>query len=262
MKKYSFVDPLYMAFYAKEIYRDVARFWRGIGLLYLFSLVALCTIPGMVKLHSQINAFVADDAPAYVKQFPTMTLSQGILSVPENRPYVVKDPATGEQALIIDPTGQHQTLEQAKTKVLVTKSHIIVQTGTEPVSVPLTQFEDTVLDNRKMFELLEFAGDWFAATFYPIAFAMNYVYRIVQVLIYSLVSLAYARMLKIPLGFGGAIRLTAVALTPMIIAHTLLTFFDSQVPYSWAITFGLAIGYVFFGVRALVTAPEPQAKTE
>ncbi|HSW65068.1 MAG TPA: DUF1189 family protein [Dissulfurispiraceae bacterium] len=259
MKKFTFTDPLYMAFYAREIYRDVARYWRGAGLLYLLSLAALCTIPGMVKLHSQINAFVVDEAPAYVKQLPTLTISQGILSVPENRPYIIQDPVTSERVLIVDTSGQFQTLEQAKTKVLVTKSRIIVQTGADPVAVQLSQFDDVTLDNRQMFELLEFAGEWFGLAFYPIALAMNYAFRIVQVLIYAFVAMAYGRMLKIALGFGAAMRLTAVALTPMIIAHTLLTFFDHQVPFLWAITFGLSVGYIFFGVRALAEAPSQGA---
>ncbi len=259
MKKFSFTDPLYMAFYAKEIYRDAVQFWRGAGLLYLLSLVALCTIPGMVKLHSQINAFVADEAPAYVKQLPAITIAQGMLSVPENRPYFVQDSATGEQVLIIDTSGQFQTLDQAKTKALVTKNHIVIQTGAEPVKIPLSQLEDATFDNRDIHVLLDAAAEWFSIAFYPVALAMNYVYRLLQVLLYLFVAIAYARMLKIALPFGAAMRLTTIALTPMIIAHTLLTFFDQQMPFSWGITFGLAIGYVFFGVRALA---EPAASKE
>lgn len=262
MKKYGITDPLYMAFYAQDIYRDVAQFWRGIGLIYLLSLVALCTIPSMVKLHNQLGSFVASDAPAYVRQMPTLTIAQGRLSVPEKQPYMITDPATNEPAMIIDTTGTFKTLDQTKARILVTSTEVWIQTGTEPVALNLAQVDDMTLDHAKMYDILEVLSEWAAMTFYPAAVLLAYLYRAVQLIFFALLTLAYARITGMLISFPAAMRLSAVAMTPMIIIFTLTGFFDLQIPVPWLVGTAMTSSYLFFAIRAIATPAAGQSSQE
>lgn len=254
MKRYSITDPLHMAFYAREIYQDVVLAWRGFGLLYMLSLVALCTIPGMVKFHNQLGSFVTNDAPAYIRQMPTLTLAKGSLSVPENRPYIITDPATNEAAMVIDTSGKYQTLEQSKSKLLLTSGQLHIQTGTEPVAMSLSQIDDMTLTREKMYEMLEVLAEWAAITFYPAAVILAYVYRLIQMIFFACLTLVYARIAGIPMRFAAGMRLAAIAMTPMIAAFTLTGFFDVPVPLPWLIGTALTISYIMFGVRSAAAA--------
>jgi hypothetical protein len=243
-----------MAFYSQDIYRDVAQSWRGFCLLYLLSLVTLCCIPSMVKLHNQLGAFVADEAPAYVRQMPTLKISQGVLTLPENRPYVITDPATHETVMIIDTSGRYKTLAQTNARILMTDQQIIVHTGTEtePVAIPLSRFEDMVLDQSKMFETLELLAEWAAITFFPAAVFIAYIYRIIQLIFFTCLTLLFAKLSGLSLRIAAGMRLTAVAMTPMIIIFTLTSFFDMPIPLSWLVGSILTIGYIFLGIRSLL----------
>ncbi|MEI8064427.1 MAG: hypothetical protein WCH84_10225, partial [Verrucomicrobiota bacterium] len=71
MKKFSVFHPIVFAFFSKELYRGVARNWKGTGFCYLLLLVALSWLPGMLKLHTGINKFATESAPKFVRQIPT-----------------------------------------------------------------------------------------------------------------------------------------------------------------------------------------------
>ncbi len=244
-----------------DIYRDVVQFWRGFCLLYLLSLVTLCSIPGMVKLHNQLSAFVANDAPAYVKQMPTLTIAKGVLTLPENRPYVITDPATNEIAMIIDTSGRYQTLEQAKARILITERQMHIQTGTEPVAVNLSQVEDMTLDQAKMYETLEILAEWAAITFFPAAVFLAYLYRVVQ-MIFLPVLRWYMRELS-----DWQSRISERASVSgrhdaHVVLFTLTGFFDVPIPLSWLIGTALTVSYIFIGIRTLQTTPTEDSSSQ
>lgn len=54
MKNYSVFHPLYLSFFSKSLYQDVAKNWKGTGLAYLLLLLALAWVPGWSR---SITAF-------------------------------------------------------------------------------------------------------------------------------------------------------------------------------------------------------------
>lgn len=255
MKKFGITDPLYMAFYAREIYQDVARNWRGMGLLYILSLVALFTIPPMVKFHNQLGTFVAAEAPAYIRQMPTLTIAKGKLSVPEKKPYSIADPTTNEITMVIDTTGEYRTLDQARSRILLTADQMLIRTGSEPVALSLSQIDDMTMDHAQMYDMLEILSEWAAITFYPAAVFLAFVYRVVQMIFFTCLALVYARMAGRSLGLTAGMRISAIAMTPMVAIFTLTGFFDVPVPMTWLFGTALTVSYLIFGIRSL----EPSA---
>ena len=92
MKRYTIIHPLFMSFFSKSLYKDVARNWKGVNFLYLFLLLALCWIPETIKFQSGLSDFIKNDAPGIVEQIPEITIYQGEVSTDPPGIHSIKDP--------------------------------------------------------------------------------------------------------------------------------------------------------------------------
>jgi hypothetical protein len=164
--------------------------------------------------------------------------------------------------MVIDTTGTYKTLEQAKSRMLLTSTEILIQTGTEPVALNFSQVDDMTLDHAKMYDILEILSDWAAITFYPAAVFLAYLYRAVQMIFFALLTLAYARIIGLTLSFPAGMRLSAIAMTPMIAIFTLAGFFDVQIPLPWLVGTAITASYLFFGIRAVAAPAAGQSSQE
>ena len=63
MKQFGLLRAIWLSFYSPELYRDVARNWRGFGLLYLTVLLALSWLPTPVQWFSGLRDFATTEAP-------------------------------------------------------------------------------------------------------------------------------------------------------------------------------------------------------
>src|SRR5690606_15911173 len=77
------------------------------------------------QVHSFFTTFDAEQSEAYVSQIPVLTVREGRITTPENRPYSIIDPASKEVIAVIDTSGQYTTLEQANTNLLITEDKIL-----------------------------------------------------------------------------------------------------------------------------------------
>ena len=101
---------------------------------------------------------------------------------------------------------------------------------------------------------------FFLVAAYPVSLAASLVFRILQSLLYGAIGLLFASMLKTELGYPAAVRLAVIAVTPVVLLDTVFGLAGVTVPYGWLLGIGIALGYLFFGVRAAAepeTAPRP-----
>ncbi len=57
MRRYNLLQPLWLAFYSKSLYRDVRQHWQGFVFVYLIFLVALCYLPAAYRAYQHSNHF-------------------------------------------------------------------------------------------------------------------------------------------------------------------------------------------------------------
>ncbi len=58
MKRFGLFHPIWMSFYSRALYRDVAQNWKGTGFLYLLFLLALSWIHPIVQLHHRVGGMI------------------------------------------------------------------------------------------------------------------------------------------------------------------------------------------------------------
>lgn len=255
MRKFTIIDPLYMSFYSKELYREVASSWSNrLCLLYLLSLIAICWIPGIIRLDTDVTYYINNVAPKYIVQMPAIEISKGEASIKEKQPYLIKDPESGETAIIIDTTGGTKSLGNSTAFVLLTKDRLILKKDDKERSVvEMRDLGEITITRTLAFEWLEAYTEWFAIMVYPFAVIFSYLFRIVQILILAVVGAVASKIFKVGLDYRLLIRIFAIAVTPLVIFDALTGFFRVEVPMPFVADLLLTTGYLIFAIRSSTT---------
>jgi len=261
MKRFGMLHPIWMSFYSRPLYRDVAQNWKGTGFLYLLLLLALCWIHPIVELHHRLGGMIETLGPAVLEQVPTIFIHQGEVSIREPQPYVVAVPGSSTPLLVIDTTGR-TTADTTDAFILLTRHQVTVRKSPREIRTYELTGVNLTIDRDGVRALLGACKKYLALAAYPAALLGSYVYRILQVLIYAAIGLSFASLFKTPLQFPELLRLASIAVTPAIVADTLRGILE--IPSStlwWLVCFVLSMGYLMFAVRANAAAePEVPAR--
>ncbi len=251
MKNFSFYHPYWLSFYSKDLYRDVAKNWKGIAALYLFTLLAIALIPDLVHLNDRINRFLRDDAPQIVEQIPRITITKGIASIDKPVPHVIREPDTGMVFGIIDTSGEIISLENREADVLLTKTQLMVRDRNERVSIyELSAFKDMQFDKHDAHGLLNTISSWIVYALYPVILFISFFFRLIQALLFAVIGMFFAKRLKADLTYQQLLRIAVIALTPVIILSALFDWLTYSFLFEWLLYFSISIYYVYFGVKA------------
>ncbi len=252
MRQYGVFHPLLLSFFSKSLYRDVAKNWKGVAFSYLLLLLGLTWVPVMMHFHNNLSDGISREAPRIVNQIPKITITKGEVSVDVPVPYYIIDPKSGEQIVAIDTSGQITSLDQTKAVVLLTKKNLIMrqQHRGETRIFDLSAIQSLTLDRDSVMGWVQAFKKWFPLIAYPFAVAGSFVYRIIQVLIYALIGMLFASILKTTLDYAALVRLSVIAITPVVLLNTLRRLLDVHVPLTWLISFAIAMVYLFMAVKA------------
>jgi len=250
-RRYTIIHPLFMSFYSKNFYRDVAQNWKNYAFLYLLFLLALCSVVKTVKIHYSISDFLTEHAPAFISQFPAVTFSNGKASTDQHEPYFIKDPKSGEDIIIIDTTGQINSLNDTRAVLLLTETKLIIKkSDRETQAFDLSEVEDFRFDKDVVYGWLRIAQKWLAVVFFPFLVLGSFVYRLVQVLIYGIIGILFASILKTDIEFQSLISITIMAITPVVILDTFMGPPGISTLFWRFLCFLIAMGFLFFGIKA------------
>ena len=266
MKRFSILHPLYMSFYSAELYRDVAREWKGVGLGYLFLVMALLQLPMAVKIHVGFSRWVEIGASEIVDKVPQIHIRHGEVSTNVETPYYILEPtdpasrvnASSKYLAVIDLTGQYKTLEDVNADMLLTKHSLAMRNRPSEVrTYDLTGIDEFSVDSARIHGWLDASRIFVAPAFYGFVLAFSFLYRVVQNLLYAAVGLAFARSLNVALEYSALMRLAAVAVTPAMILNEAVQMAPGDIPGWSLLCLGMAMGYLYFGVKSAgPAAPE------
>ena len=262
MKRYGVFHALVMSLFSKDLYRDVAANWKGIGGLYLLLLTILTVVPLAMVIQHHVGEALADDTAPVIDQIPPIVIEDGRLSADCEPPYViVPDPDDPESPIVavIDTTGQTTSLDQTDAYVLVTATHIHHREGeTKTVSNSFAEVPQFQLDRDKVHGWAQWIHKWLWVFVGPALFVFFYVARLLLALVAALLALIVAAMANRKLSFAALMRLSAVAITPAVIFSTVLACTSLRVPSSDWICFGIGLIYVVLAALAMPRR-EPEA---
>lgn len=263
MSQYNVLQAIVMSFYSKKLYRDVAINWGGKAFLYLLMLVALSWILLTIQFQLALNLIYQKDSEKIIPQIPVVTIKDGKLSTPENKPYVISNPETNEKIAVIDTSGTYTTLDQANTSILITQTEMITrskpnETKTTQIPSNINMVLDPVVANGYIKKYLAFV--WIL--FFIIVTIGAYIYRIIQALLYAILGKLFGVLCHIPLAYGKVLQITMVAVTPAIVLATIFDFFGVAFKHQELFYFLISLAYIFYGVYANKTLPGPATNSD
>jgi hypothetical protein len=260
---------LWGAFYSTQLYRDVVFRWKGIGVLYLTLLLAITWMPSAGRWFEAMQDFDGPEAHALVAKLPTVTIKDGVMSAdPPGRHVIpVENETTGEtEAVVIIDDRVDTIVENATTESFVVTRHEagVIRPGRGERRVwQLARVGDMEITQA---DVLAFLGS-LAAVLAPVGYlgavAGSLIFRVTQAFVYGLAAIAYARRKGLTLSQSAAMRLAAVAVTPVIILRTLVWIVNYEPAWyiRWPIGLLIAAFYITFGIKACLDARQPDTQS-
>ncbi|HEV7746003.1 MAG TPA: DUF1189 domain-containing protein [Pyrinomonadaceae bacterium] len=259
MKRYSIFHPLVLSFFSKSLYRDVGKNWRGTGLLYLLLVILLLWIPATIKGHRDFGRFVDDDAKGITEQIPAVRITNGQVSTDASMPHSIKDPKTGATLAIIDTVDTSVEAKNPSVPLILTKTKLVMRKNASETQIfDLSGVQNFYVDRARVEGWLATARTWFFPVFYPVAVFFSFIFRGIQILIYALIGLGFAAMLHAKLDYKTLMRLSAIAITPVMILNLLFELVPFHLPGWTLLGIIIGLGYLFFAVKANAEEDVPQ----
>ena len=263
---YPYAEALYMAFYSRRLYVDVAKRWTGVGFFYFLFLIALLSIPLSIRAVVEFERFFDEEVIWPIQQIPPLQIQKGDLQFDKPMPYLVKK-KSGEVVTVIDTTGAVSIHNNPypELMLLVTKNKLYFR----PPALALqssSSSHDTfkVQTFNKNDTSLFFASDWLQSSHllwlkwgmvvlaYPCIAAFIFGLGFSFLLIFSMLAQAFAWLvLRSKLTFNETARMLFVASTAPLTLFMILTSANAVFHGSGWICVGLLSVYFSLSVLSL-----------
>jgi hypothetical protein len=252
MKQYGYLQAIFMSFYSRNLYRDVAKNWGGGVFLYLLLLLVICWALLMFRMQPVINQSAEHFANTIVVQLPeSINIEKGSAKTAENRPYPIKDPDTHKTVVMIDTSGKYTDLQQTEAQILMTKDTLIYSDNNAikiqkiPVDIKLSIKPEYIKEFA-----VKFAG-WSWIFLFPIFLIGSFLYRFIESLFYAVLGKVFALLTNIEISYIVITKLALVALTPAIVISTLVEWYGHWPHNHVLFYFVLSMAYLMFAIGAV-----------
>ncbi|HEY3490046.1 MAG TPA: DUF1189 family protein [Candidatus Deferrimicrobiaceae bacterium] len=246
--------PIYLSFYSAPFYREVGRELTGSWFGYLFFLVSLCAIPGMVGGYQVISDYFGSELPGIIRQIPPVRISGGRAYIDPPGPHVVVNPLDNTPFLILDTSGQTTSLDNTKASLLLMSDRMILRKDARETQVFMMRgLDNNVIDEVVLDGWRTAVWNWMTVIYFPVVALLSFAYRALQVLLFAVIALLYARRIHAPVDYTTALRLTVFAATPAIVTSAFRDLFHATSQLSTVFDFLILLVYLHFAVRANAT---------
>lgn len=266
---YRYWEALYLSFFSRQLYLDVGKRWKGLGLLYLFLVVAIFSLPLSWRIASNFEETFHEDIISPLERIPTLYIQNGILSCDKPMPYFIKN-KLGQVVLIIDTSGKINNFskEYPYLDVLINKDKMVlkvsgpvfpgINNNTSGSEVPIVQNfskEMNAVFNGKQFMTEPSMRNLLLISrllIYPMLIGLLYGILAVILLVLGFLGQVFARIFfSFQLGFMQGCRVLIVAATPMLIVLMIIRSIDLVFLGSGLLLISLLVSYFSFAIHAL-----------
>lgn len=256
MERLNFFKRVFYSFYNTNYYRHVATNDKGLGLGFLCKVLLLnwliCTvIITSLLVYFWNNSDFQKGYHSILKQIPVITIEKGKASIAETTPYPIYLPGIDKPFAVID-TSTTKVRDDIfpGAFIFVTEQKIEVKkSNVETRTYYLSEFGDVVVGPEQldgMMRAILFFGVPISWIFVILG---SFAFRILQFFLYAGLGNVFNGIFNASLSFEQLGRITAAALTPVLILDLGLFFFWSGLPM-WVFNFILAMVFLGYGVNA------------
>jgi len=266
---YRYWEALYLSFYSKNLFIDVGKRWRGLGLGYLMMVLAILAIPFSLMIGVTFNTFFNEQFIEPLLQLPTIYVQKGQASIDKPVPYIIKN--SKQQVVLIVDTSDTITKfnnEYPHLNILLNKEKMSYRIPTpqlfksvqpqEAPRIPMTQEygknANSVFDGKKLVSEGTFSGLKYTSLLmiYPIVISVLFSFFIVMFPVFALLGQVFGRVFfSFQLTYAQACRLLIVSATPMLLILLTLLPLNIVFPGMGIILIALMATYFSYALTAV-----------
>jgi len=266
MKRYAAWQAPFYSLWSKSFYLDVAKNWHGLAYGYLFALICFTWIFMSVKKQIDMAYFAENELYPLADQMPKTTIDKGMISIDKPCPFTLSN-NHGSPVVTFDTREKHMELNDIPGSFLVTKDGIyyksnvtyrsdgsvgkITNDQTANEKLEFSSIDHQVIDRNSARQFVSDFCNSIGVIVFMIAVPLAFLFCSLQTLLYALMGMLIARLNKVKLPYGTLIRLSAVALTPVLLIDSIVKVrgLDTEMWPVWPLlAFFVSLAYLIFAV--------------
>lgn len=246
---------IFKQFY-KSLYspKDIASFrTQGIGktILYVFLLSLLSVLPTIYYTNSAINTAVEIAEETIKKDLPDFQIENGVLSSAEEQPITINK---GNFSIIFDSTGVIDLDNVSKTgdTLALLQNELVLSAGGEANSVPYSMMAVDSMTKQDFLSFIE-SSDSMMAIILPIFSLMIFLFssgsKFVEISILAFIGILLKNIVQKDLKYRQLWRLTAYSVTLPTVFFTIMTLFQTHVPFGSLINWFVSLTVLLLAIK-------------
>ncbi|AHE67275.1 DUF1189 family protein [Legionella oakridgensis] len=262
----------YMSFYSRRLYVDVSKRWRGFGLIYLFLILLIASIPPSIRIIMDFNQFFNEQVLSPLGELPPLYIQNGKVLFDKPIPYLIKN-KQGKVVLMVDTMSTKADLPKLTRtypdlNVLITKDAMYYRPPTPrfffSLNTPMPSssfyeqsfpnYENEVFVGQEIIKSASITRIKYMAELLIYFFVFAFFYSIYLVLMITLAFLGqvFAQvLLNVKIKYKESCRLFAIAATPQIVLFISLFTANFIFPNIGFFFLGLLAIYYYYAVMAV-----------
>lgn len=247
-----FHAPL-LSFFSKSLYIDVAKNWKGYGIIYLLFLSLIFTTPEIIKFQTQIEEAIDTTAPIIIPQVPTLYIKSGKLSMDIPSPHKIHNTKDNTLFAVIDTANAYKTPQDSKSTLYITDTKFYFKSSPDDYNhIDIKNFEDMTITHEKLYNWVDKFKKVFFYLVFPFFYLFTLLYISTQVIMCSLIMFIFAKKTNPEISFAQIMRIGAIAFTPPVVLNIAHTILGVEFVYGGVIILLFGMGYLYFGFKAYI----------
>ena len=258
--RYGYLSALVQSFFSRYFYRDVFRRWTGSGILFLLFSTGICMLPYAASSQYRFMESTEKEWKPMVDEFPRVTVSEGRLSFDAKSPYVIREPKNQQIFMMFSRADEAEDSAHSVPAVFLVTPRAVAMHDAQGAMrvVPIPPKLSFVLTKTILLYWSRQAARWVDYISYPAFWVGAWMALMFVVLLYALGSKLIAWIMRVPADFQTHFRLTAIAITPMLLLDSLTSMVYPKGMPDW-LSFCMPLFFIALG---LWYNREPKPKTK
>jgi hypothetical protein len=265
MRRHRTYEALWLSFFSRSLYRDVAQCWGGIAAGYLVLLATISWAPVAISMQRQALEYSDARVAALFAGTPAIQIHDGVVTFDPPGRHEIRDAETGTLVAILDVDGDLAELDGLEDEVvMLTRSKFVLHRARrgETRSYDLSEVESFSVASEDLVRWVNAIRRWGTLLVIPLLVMCSLVYRLLQTAALGGLGVIAARVLHAELSYAAAVRVAAVAITPAVLFDAGSDLLGLQPPPRWTLlSAALNVGFLIFGVTANRPIPTPVSPT-
>jgi len=241
---------IYKSWYSRDIYREAAHRWRGLGFRYLIMLLLGLWIIASINVHMVVRNYAVGYLLPMVKQLPKFTIKNGILTTERPEKFIeIRSPRDQKPVVTFDLRDKPTLPPLAQDGIFLESRRVIFHANGEEHTYDFSKMKDSDWEWSYHIKALEALGIWTGFVVLGLFWLSSFILCALQAMVYALAGKVFTMIAKRRLTYPQLVRISVVALTPPLIIDTCQKLVLHGIPAWPLVSVAITLGFIAYGVK-------------